>query len=65
MLQREAGLEDREMFQTFNMGVGLVLILSRDQVDKSLAILQSHNVQAWGIGEIGIREETGERVTIY
>ncbi|MEI7448800.1 MAG: phosphoribosylformylglycinamidine cyclo-ligase [Desulfomonile sp.] len=65
MLQREAGLEDREMFQTFNMGVGLVLILSRDQVDKSLAILQSHNVAAWGIGEIGVREETGERVTIY
>jgi phosphoribosylformylglycinamidine cyclo-ligase len=65
MLQREAGLEDREMFQTFNMGVGLVLILSRDQVDKSLAILQSHNVEAWGIGEIGVREETGERVTIY
>lgn len=40
-LMRHLGkLSDAEMYRTFNMGVGLVLILSADQIDHARAVLQ-------------------------
>ena len=43
---------DDEMFQVFNMGVGLVLILRPDQADRALAKLQSDGQDARVIGEV-------------
>ncbi|MEI8182861.1 MAG: phosphoribosylformylglycinamidine cyclo-ligase [Desulfomonile sp.] len=62
ILQREAGLDHREMFQTFNMGVGLVLVLPHDQADEALGKLKNLSLQAWPIGEIDARPEASEGV---
>ena len=47
-LQRAGQLDDAEMFRAFNMGVGLVLIVSASDADATLAALPS----AWRVGVI-------------
>jgi phosphoribosylformylglycinamidine cyclo-ligase len=47
-LQRGGGIEDREMFRAFNMGVGLVLVVSTDVVGELLRELP----EAWVIGHV-------------
>jgi phosphoribosylformylglycinamidine cyclo-ligase len=62
LIQREAGLDDDEMFRTFNMGVGLVVILPAGQTDEALKLLRNHGVDAWIIGEVKERIADGEAV---
>ncbi len=38
-LQEEGGVEDLEMYKTFNMGMGFVIVLSQDEADESAKIL--------------------------
>lgn len=56
-LQREAALDDDEMHRTFNMGVGLALIIPGDQVDRAGSVLLESGVRSWIIGEIKPRSE--------
>lgn len=41
-----------EMFGTFNMGIGFVVVVSEDAVDETLSILAAHGENAKVIGEI-------------
>ena len=41
-LQKYGNIEDREMYQTFNMGMGLVIIISEKDANKSINILKKH-----------------------
>lgn len=52
VIQREAKLDDREMYLTFNMGVGLVIILAQEQADSAAAMLQEAGMRTWLIGEV-------------
>ncbi len=56
-LQKEAALDDDEMHRTFNMGVGLVLVLPADEVDRAGGILRESGVNSWIIGEVKPRTE--------
>lgn len=38
-LQDEGGVEDLEMYKTFNMGMGFVVILSRDEADEAAKMM--------------------------
>jgi phosphoribosylformylglycinamidine cyclo-ligase len=50
---RERGkVEDTEMYRTFNMGIGMILIVSKDRADRAQAYLQSRGEQFYVIGEI-------------
>jgi phosphoribosylaminoimidazole (AIR) synthetase len=40
-----------EMFRTFNMGVGLMVILPQDQTDRAVEILRGHRVRTLIVGE--------------
>jgi phosphoribosylformylglycinamidine cyclo-ligase len=51
-LQQAGGLADSEMFRVFNMGVGLILACSPDDVDAVLASLSDAGDPAWVIGTI-------------
>ena len=57
MLQREGGIPERDMFNTYNMGVGMTLIVSRDTADKALAALKAEGCEAYVLGEIVSGEE--------
>ena len=53
---REAGNVARdEMFRTFNMGVGLVVIVPPAQVDEVIARAKAHGDRAWKLGELKAR----------
>ncbi len=51
------GLEEREMYNTFNMGLGLCIAVAAEDVDESLEILRESGEKANIIGEV----KTGER----
>ncbi|AEM73469.1 phosphoribosylformylglycinamidine cyclo-ligase [Caldicellulosiruptor acetigenus] len=52
LIQEHGKVEEREMFSTFNMGIGMVLIVSKEDVDLTLEILEQEKVNAWVIGTI-------------
>ena len=48
----EAGdVTPADMFDTFNMGLGFIVFVAPDQVDATLAALQTTTIAAWRIGE--------------
>ena len=52
-LLRQAGeIPEREMYSTFNMGVGMALALAREDADKALSILCWAGEDAYVLGEV-------------
>ena len=60
LLSRMGGISERDMFNTFNMGTGMVLVAAKDSADKALAALHSFGQEAGVIGEIVLDEEKVE-----
>ena len=52
LLQREGNIPERDMYNTYNMGVGMALIVSRDTADSALKALASEGCDAYIIGEV-------------
>ncbi len=50
-------ISERDMFNTFNMGVGMSVIVAKEDADRALAILQAKGTDAYVIGEIVQSEE--------
>jgi phosphoribosylformylglycinamidine cyclo-ligase len=51
-LQREGGIGEREMFRTFNMGLGMVAVVAPEQVEELLQHFRAAGETAWVAGEI-------------
>lgn len=51
-LQQAGKVSHHEMYRTFNCGVGLIVVLPKNCVDKAIALLTDHGEKAWMIGEI-------------
>ena len=51
-LQRAGGVERDEMFRTFNMGVGMVVILAESYADDAVAHLNAAGGRAWRVGRV-------------
>ena len=45
------------MFNTYNMGVGMSIVVPAEQVEKALEILSAHGETAYVIGEIITSDE--------
>ena len=52
LLQRLGELEERHMFNTFNMGVGMTIALPASEAGKAIALLRAEGVSAYPIGEV-------------
>ncbi len=52
LLQERGNISERDMFNTFNMGVGMSVVVPAEDVEKSLEILKAHGEDAYVIGEI-------------
>ncbi|MDD3347067.1 phosphoribosylformylglycinamidine cyclo-ligase [Oscillibacter sp.] len=61
MLQSMGGIPEHDMFNTYNMGVGMTVITAKEDADRALAALRKEGCDAYVIGEI---VEGGERVTL-
>jgi len=48
----EGKISEHDMFNTYNMGVGMCLITSADKADETLRILKAENEEAYVIGEV-------------
>ncbi|MBC8595726.1 phosphoribosylformylglycinamidine cyclo-ligase [Qingrenia yutianensis] len=51
LLQKEGNIPERDMFNTFNMGIGMSVIVDKNDADKSLEILNANGADAYIIGE--------------
>ena len=52
LLQETGSIPERDMFNTYNMGVGMSIIVSKETADKALAALKEKGVDAYAVGEI-------------
>ena len=57
LLQETGNIPERDMFNTFNMGVGMAVIVSKTTADAALAALNSFGLGAYAVGEIAAGEE--------
>ncbi len=61
LIAKTGNITERDMFNTFNMGVGMSIVVSKDDVDTALKILTDCGEDAYVIGEI---IESDERVIL-
>ena len=52
LIEKTGGISRRDMFNTFNMGVGMCLTVSAKDADAALAILRGQGEDAYVLGEI-------------
>ncbi|MGM9671082.1 MAG: phosphoribosylformylglycinamidine cyclo-ligase [Oscillospiraceae bacterium] len=52
LIVKTADIPEREMFNTFNMGVGMTAVVAKEDADRALAILHANGEDAYVIGEI-------------
>ena len=61
LLAKTGNISERDMFNTFNMGVGMSIVVAPEDVETALEILRAHGEDAYVIGEI-VKSE--EKITI-
>ena len=52
MLAKTGNISERDMFNTFNMGVGMSVVVPKEDADKALSILRANGENAYIMGEI-------------
>jgi len=52
MIEQKSGVPDDELYQVFNMGIGMVTIVAAEKAQAVLKFIQSQKHQAWIIGEV-------------
>lgn len=52
MIQNRAGISDKEMYRTFNMGTGMVVVVDKKDVKKTHATIKVCGLRSWTIGEV-------------
>ena len=57
LIQKQGGISERDMFNTFNMGVGMSIVVAPEDAEKALTILRDNGEDAYRIGVIEASEE--------
>ena len=57
LLQKTGGISERDMFNTYNMGVGMSIVVAKADADRALSLLHEMGEDAYVIGEITEGEE--------
>ena len=57
LLQKRGNIEEHMMYNTFNMGIGMVLALKAEDADKAIAALEAMGEKAYLIGSIAAGEK--------
>jgi phosphoribosylformylglycinamidine cyclo-ligase len=52
IIAERSGVPDEELYQVFNMGIGMVSIVSADKIDEVLKFIKAQKHDAWLIGEV-------------
>ena len=52
LIQKVGGISERDMFNTYNMGVGMRIVVAAEDTDKALEILKANGEDAYVIGSV-------------
>ena len=52
LIAKEGGVPERDMFNTFNMGVGMSVVVAKEDADRALEVLRANGEDAYIVGEI-------------
>ena len=58
LIQKKGNISEHDMFNTFNMGVGMSIVVAKEDVSRAIEILKAHGEDAYILGEI-ISSEDG------
>lgn len=61
LLQKQGNVSNRDMFTTFNMGIGLVIVVAEDQAEAAVAALKQAGETPYVIGKV----TEGQRVVTF
>ena len=64
MMQRISGMEDEQIYNTFNMGIGMVLAVDSEEADAVVCAANSLGEKAFVIGEVIESEDGGKGVKL-
>ncbi|MDF1535668.1 MAG: phosphoribosylformylglycinamidine cyclo-ligase [bacterium] len=62
LISRLGNVPEDEMYATFNMGLGMLVIVSPDKADKIAAVLLDRGEKVYRIGSVEIRSEEEDKV---
>ena len=51
-IQKDGNINLKEMYRTFNMGIGFCIILPKANVDKTISIIEKNKIKVYQIGEV-------------
>ncbi len=51
LMQNKAGIPEHDMYNTFNMGIGMMLVVDKADAEKTVELLKANGEQAYIIGE--------------
>ena len=52
LIAEKGGISEHDMFNTYNMGVGMSVVVPAAEADKAVKVLQDNGIDAYVIGEI-------------
>ena len=61
LIQSAGNIPEHDMFNTFNMGVGMSVVVAKEDVEAAIAVLREHGEDAYVLGEI-IPSDEGVRL---
>jgi phosphoribosylformylglycinamidine cyclo-ligase len=63
-LQEQGNVEDKEMYRTFNCGIGMLMAVGKDDADSIIDLLRQQGEEATVIGHIASAADGDERVVL-
>ncbi|MDP4119914.1 MAG: phosphoribosylformylglycinamidine cyclo-ligase [Bacillota bacterium] len=57
LIQKEGNISEHDMYNTYNMGVGMILAVSKEQANYSLEVLKDAGEHAFVIGEVSFGDD--------
>ncbi|CAG7644166.1 Phosphoribosylformylglycinamidine cyclo-ligase [Paenibacillus solanacearum] len=61
LMQREGGISNNDMFRTFNMGIGMVVVVAEEDAAKAVELFAQQGEKAYTLGRI----TDGERIVTF
>ena len=58
LIAKRGNIPERDMYNTYNMGVGMSIVVPANEVEKAIEVLKAHGEDAYVIGEI-IKSDEG------
>ena len=58
LIAKRGNIPERDMFNTFNMGIGMSVVVKKGEEDKALEVLKANGIDAYVMGEI-IKSDEG------